>query len=425
MDLLKQRFENRAIIFQAHVRELFDLRRLLHANPIELRNLVDVVNSHLRALEALGSKEEINSIILFHLIRSKIDEDTLGKWDDDFGCDKLPSWDLFSKFISKRCITLENKEINSRKSFNFNKNEKKATSHTVFQQSKNCPGCKEFHNLFECTNFLTLDPLQRYLEAKKFSLCIVCLQQKHSVRECNAPRCSSCHGSHHLLLHRDDYQIQQHKRNLQNKNIENKNNKSNNNSLFASSSTNLLATAILLIKNSSGNYIKCRALLDSGSQLNFITNSLVSQLQLPLQSACVVINGIADSKTNVIGKVSTTVKSRLTDFSQLLEFMVLSEITQYSPQGFTETTNFNIPKNIKLADPEFYKASNVDMLLGVSIFFKLLCVGQIELGDSLPLLQKSVLGWIVAGNYNCSQTNSLHTTSQEINNREEIEKCEM
>ena len=61
------------------------------------------------------------------------------------------------------------------------------------------------------------------------------------------------------------------------------------------------------------------------------------------------------------------------------------------------------------------------MLLGVSIFFKLLCVGQIELGDSLPLLQKSVLGWIVAGNYNCSQTNSLHTTSQEINNREEIE----
>ena len=61
------------------------------------------------------------------------------------------------------------------------------------------------------------------------------------------------------------------------------------------------------------------------------------------------------------------------------------------------------------------------MLLGVSIFFKLLCVGQIELGDSLPLLQKSVLGWIVADNYNCSQTNSLHTTSQEINNREEIE----
>ncbi|CAK9799185.1 hypothetical protein ANTPLA_LOCUS1922 [Anthophora plagiata] len=64
-------------------------------------------------------------------------------------------------------------------------------------------------------------------------------------------------------------------------------------------------------------------------------------------------------------------------------------------------TNLDIPKNIVLSDPEFYKPSKIDVLIGVKLFYKLLCVGQISLKNSPnAVLQKTHLDWIVAGEIN-------------------------
>jgi len=43
----------------------------------------------------------------------------------------------------------------------------------------------------------------------------------------------------------------------------------------------LLATAIVEVRNKSGLYVPCRALLDSGSQTHFITERCVQRLRLP------------------------------------------------------------------------------------------------------------------------------------------------
>ncbi|CAH2017105.1 unnamed protein product [Acanthoscelides obtectus] len=61
------------------------------------------------------------------------------------------------------------------------------------------------------------------------------------------------------------------------------------------------------------------------------------------------------------------------------------------------------------------------MLLGAEIFYNLLCIGQIRLGKNLPILQKTVLGWVLSGpipvhNGNFKQTSCNLTTSQEIHN---------
>jgi len=42
----------------------------------------------------------------------------------------------------------------------------------------------------------------------------------------------------------------------------------------------LLATAIVDVKNKSGQYVPCRALLDSGSESSFITERCVQRLRL-------------------------------------------------------------------------------------------------------------------------------------------------
>ena len=53
----------------------------------------------------------------------------------------------------------------------------------------------------------------------------------------------------------------------------------------------------------------------------------------------------------------------------------------------------------KLADEQFNKSRRIDLLIGTEYFFDLLMIGQIKLGQNLPLLQKTQLGWVVSGKY--------------------------
>jgi len=49
----------------------------------------------------------------------------------------------------------------------------------------------------------------------------------------------------------------------------------------------------------------------------------------------------------------------------------------------------------------------VDLLIGASLFFEMLCVGQIKLPPGLPLIQKTRLGWVVFGGYGRSNVSAL------------------
>ncbi|XP_037930540.1 uncharacterized protein LOC119665370, partial [Teleopsis dalmanni] len=62
-------------------------------------------------------------------------------------------------------------------------------------------------------------------------------------------------------------------------------------------------------------------------------------------------------------------------------------------------SNWNVPSNLSLADPHFHKPQKIDLLLGAESFFELLSIGQIKQGTNLPILQKTLLGWIVSGKY--------------------------
>ncbi|XP_037820766.1 uncharacterized protein LOC119609849 [Lucilia sericata] len=58
-----------------------------------------------------------------------------------------------------------------------------------------------------------------------------------------------------------------------------------------------------------------------------------------------------------------------------------------------------IPANVILADPEFNRPQKIDILVGAESFFELMLLGKIKLGPTLPILQKTLLGWIVSGTY--------------------------
>lgn len=157
----------------------------------------------------------------------------------------------------------------------------------------------------------------RITEAKKLNLCTNCLRIKHT-NQCKG-QCKKCGKAHNTILHIDDFskqnihtkdQIQKGLPQNQNHNLslnqEHNQNEaqgfvqgqhlcmsntpevsdsvtekyminthcSENNCQGHSKSTIMLGTANILIRNNKNNFIHCRALLDGGSQSNFISKDL-------------------------------------------------------------------------------------------------------------------------------------------------------
>ncbi|KAH8397359.1 hypothetical protein KR215_003384, partial [Drosophila sulfurigaster] len=79
------------------------------------------------------------------------------------------------------------------------------------------------------------------------------------------------------------------------------------------------------------------------------------------------------------------------------DFWVLKSLSNQQPVSYITVRQLQIPANVELADPYFYKPQRIDLLLGADSFFDLLCTGQIKLNDSGPLLQKTLVGWFVSG----------------------------
>lgn len=105
--------------------------------------------------------------------------------------------------------------------------------------------------------------------------------------------------------------------------------------------------------------------------------------------------------------INTRIKSRFNNFNETIECLIVPKITQQLPQNFISTRDITIPSNIKLADPNFNVPSNIDMLIGAELFWRLICTGQIRASRSQPTLQKTHLDWIISGPTN-HQTSKSH-----------------
>ncbi|XP_072392156.1 uncharacterized protein [Diabrotica undecimpunctata] len=136
----------------------------------------------------------------------------------------------------------------------------------------------------------------------------------------------------------------------------------------------LLSTALVYMQDNFGNFHECRALLDCGSQSNFI-------------------QGI----TKITRAMKGIIQSKTCSYKVSAFMLVIDKISDNLPAFNLNLEIIDIPKNIMLADSSFGVSKPVELLLGSSIFWQLLCVGQIRLGKDKPILQKTKLGWVVSG----------------------------
>lgn len=397
--LITDRYENKRIIINTHIKALIDYPIIQKESATCLRNLINNFNRNYGALIKLDPILASSNTILVYLVTSKLDFNTKKSWESNSSAGDIPNIKNLITFIQNRCHVLETLYPNSQKYTD------KVKSIANVSISFSCPLCKEKHFIYSCNKFKALDVKERFNKIKEFKLCTNCLRNNHTTGDCQASGCKICHKNHNTLLH-----------------FNNENKKS----LLDTSSTTavcnfnksinetILSTASIYIKDGHNKWCKCRALLDSGSQSNFITENLFSKIKLEHEKINIPVIGINKS-TNSINKITkTTIKSAHSNFKSEIVLLIIPQITENIPSTSFLKDNLAIPTNINLADPNFNISSTIDVLLGVGVFYDLLMKNQIHLGKSQPILQQTKLGWIVSGPLNTPyghKTLTFHSNS--------------
>jgi len=289
-------------------------------------------------------------------------------------------------------------------------NSQKAKLHSVHVATPNqsCIHCKNKHFIFQCESFRKL-PVEKRIEIiRNAHLCINCLRSgNHQAKNCTASLCRKCGKPHNTLLHfgssKTDGSMNDNQSAIPpSESIQASSSNSSaplvtQCSQIDSASKIFLSIALIDVYNYEGEIHGCRVLLNSGSQLNFITEDFVNKLQLNNRSLHVSISGVAEGTFESKVIIDVSFRSRVNAYTNNIECIVLPKITQKLPQKFYPVSEFKIPSNIALADPNFNIPGDVDLLIGAQLFWQLICVGQIRACKAHPTLQKTKLGWVISG----------------------------
>lgn len=275
------------------------------------------------------------------------------------------------------------------------------------------------HFLARCEKLKKMNPHQRYDLVNNKRLCRNCLSSKHMTDKCSSQRnCMLCSKRHHTLLHNPSFETRPLNR------TESQGRSNNSSSLpnaglacessaaHSSASTCsaisqvqtdvLLATALITVYTKTGEEVLARALLDNGSQVFFVTESLVRRLGTDISDRNMQITSISHKITNVQKMANLNIFSTLPHKKSFtVSCIILERITSNLPHTTIDTRILDIPSEFVLADPKFYQSGPIDLLIGMDLYSELLCGGMKKLGKGLPILLNTYLGWTISGVVPC------------------------
>ena len=408
VDMLVERWYNPRLLIHAHLQKIFNLRTLTASDPDRLLNMVDTVRSNLRALKTLGRDTDGYSDVIVFWILQHLDPDTKQKCDEVSEVREIPHIDSLLRSIENHAQALRMTRSSSQKPKNSGGNSSgKALAATNAQprsskdtdkqpdQTNRCTCCgASGHKIQQCPKFKALDVSGRREKVRALGLCYNCLGTGHRVDSCNSIMCRSCGNAHHTMLcHLRGSEVPSSL--TTDVTPQTSSERGYSVHTFSTRSYNLLPTAVVLVKDVHGDWIPVRALLDSGSQFNIITERCCQLLGLKKHHSSARIHTLSGSYDSA-SATSCTMKSRVSNYTTQLEALVQPRITASQP-SCDLTGTLKIPENIRLADPTFSTPGRIDLLLSVQVTSDINSVGCISLGSGKPTAQKTLLGWVVSG----------------------------
>ncbi|XP_029161734.1 uncharacterized protein LOC114933374 [Nylanderia fulva] len=388
-NLLKNRYEDPKALKRRHIHCLFEAPKVGRESAVEIEELVNHFQKHLRILKSMESESEswAESLMLF-MIEEKLGGSTRRRCEESMEGRGEVSVNLLFEFLQRRVRMLnrlgnsisEERSIPKRpgpKSGRVNAIEssrslRKGESRASGSNQRNTP--------------------ERIEEVKRLRLCFNCLKNDHFVNACKASSCRRCSGRHNTLCHTDHEKGHAQKVIASNrKTVDGNSEKSNSVNLSvhhvvkrANFGQVLMATAVIYIRDSRGFEQPIRVLLDSASEANFITKAVCARLNIKTDDIHEAVSGINNTICAITRGCRVTIRLRVTSY-QVSAFclqLVVPKITRELPAAAISAKSFSVTDTVKLADPQYFQLSQIDMLLGSEFFIKLLEPAKIELGTN-------------------------------------------
>lgn len=431
---LVKRYKNNRLISQAHWTAIEEAPMLTSENSHDLRNLIDTFSENLDALRELQHPVEHWDFILTHMLLNKIPQETVTRFGllHSSTADTMPKYKDLYTFLDNQCNALNTLKRSNKikpKSSNSVKGAQSPVRHSTSSKSfvstnnpsYKCLLCKDNHALYQCPDFKSKSPSERFQFVKQNNLCVNCFSHMHKTIDCKSTHsCRTCTKRHHSLLHFD-------------RPVESSVLPTNQNSPLLSPSTSelgsapqpelvtqtlanftctptevLLSTALVEVRDIRGHYQTIRAIIDTGSQTSLITQKCSNRLGLPKNKVYSEIQGIGEMGINSqLGCVSLSVRPiNGNNLDLVVNAIILPRICSDLPNATLAKENWNYIRNLKLADPEFHKPGPIDLLLGADLFPLIIQSGRVLGKNNEPTAINTIFGYILMGKFKNNQFQS-------------------
>lgn len=419
LTILSDRYENNTLIMNDHITQLIDLPTI-KPSASHIREFISQIRQHIAALKHLNSNVSSWDPILLCILLRKIDTFTAKAFQMERDVKKEPTLLEFLEFMQKRALALETVDGNGHHQHQSSAPGSSARTPTTkpplsaspcAAQPPPCLYCKYSgkgsHRLFSCPKFKLIPVKERINFVNQNKLCKVCLNA-HQGRCRFFFKCHTCKKAHSTLLH-DESDT--------NANVpeqgapvvliaKNKHNQT------------LLPTAQVKLMRSDGTELHIKALLDTGSQVSFVTSQVVHELGLQPKESNIDIVGITNVNNKIKYSIPLEVHSLTSQFRVTVNCSVVEKITCKLPQQ--QFKKITLPPGIRLADESYNNPSDIDMLMGCDVFFQILLPNQ-ELqtanggaaaASPAPCIISTQFGAILGGTLSSTQVSHSHSQEQ-------------
>lgn len=445
MFLLKNRYESTRATVNESLQRFFAIpRNEPKRESIETtRQIVNTVRSVVASLTQCNIDVSTWDAILIFYTSQLLHPDAIKAWEEKLdGTRVVPALDKYLNFLDTRLLVLETSRMfvaqhaNSTatkpsnpakpiqtKPIHGQWNAQKAQIHFTLKADYKCVICKKNHIASRCTDLNRMTIQERKSVIKNNSLCINCFQS-HLVDACPfEPACKKCGGLHHTLLHDDGgprvHLTKEAKQEvfdeLEDAQIEIDAAStladwcSKHFYHFNTKSDTILATALVPVFLN-GQVIMLRALIDQGGTTNLISERACQMLQLSHTQIAVSMFGVNSSPLGCADKfTSFTIGSHHDkDWFSFISALVVEKVGELPLIDPHKRDAWRHLGGLPLANPDFMSTLQVDLLLGASVYGKIVLDNVIKGKPGQPVAQQTKLGWIIFG--------ETETNSEESNN---------
>jgi len=360
--LLSKHFENKKELARSNFAKFTAVAKMKSDTADELSRIFNAATCAVNGQESIGRPISSHGFDLFnHLVVELFDPKTRLEWESvSSASSDPPEYEALLDFITKRALTLNAAKPKVKTPGDPPQS---AKSHHAKQgrDVTSCVLCKGKHNVMMCEQFKAKSAVDRKIVAETHKLCFNCLGS-HQISRCQSTKtCSSCKARHHSMLH-EAYPA----RSIEARPAEA--------SAFTAvrhdgnCKTTMLATARVNIADLHGEPHSARALIDQGSEVSLISETLVQRLRLPRSQSTVSIFGIGGTRTGSSrGRVTLNVTSRVSGEELQVLAYILPRLSSY--QGVTMKGKPSWPhiRGLQLTDPEFEANDRIELLFGAEV----------------------------------------------------------